>query len=194
MPRIGINNNEVLHLAFSHHNLLACVSSINRNLLSIWDYVKAERICEARLNFVCPDIFDFCVINQNLLIGATERSIYVWTIEPYGRRHHLSCKHTAVPRLDAMPGFYEEPEDNSPIELIAKDENPNQYPPVREVVTGMFTRLLHNHFKQGVLAGGADEYRNYQDSDKRVKPHTLTWTKDGYAIFGCKTGHIFMVS
>lgn len=91
-PHIELSSVEVLHLSFSHQNLLACVSSVMTNLLSIWDFVKGERICEANLNFVCPDIFGFCVTNENKLFGATERKIYVWTLEPYGNHHHLSCR------------------------------------------------------------------------------------------------------
>uniref|UniRef100_A0A5K3ESW0 Vps16_N domain-containing protein n=1 Tax=Mesocestoides corti TaxID=53468 RepID=A0A5K3ESW0_MESCO len=47
--------------------------------------------------------------------------------------------------------------------------------------------------QSGMRLDAFDEYQNYQDSARRVKPVCLTWTEEGYAVFGCKSGHIFMV-
>lgn len=58
--------------------------------------MEAELLIEARLNFVCPDIFGFCPTNENKIVGATERYIYVWTLESYGENHHLSCKYVIL--------------------------------------------------------------------------------------------------
>ncbi|EUB61638.1 WD repeat-containing protein [Echinococcus granulosus] len=173
-------NTQVLHLTFSHQNLLACITSIRENTLAIWNYVKAELLIEAQLNFVCPDIFGFCPINENKIVGATERHIYAWTLESYGENHHLSCSETAVPRTDARIGFYEDPQDNLPLELIEQEENPTIYQPMREVVSG-------------VLREAHDELQNYKDNAKRMKSISLTWTKEGFAVFGCRDGNLFMV-
>ncbi|KAL5112964.1 Cilia and flagella-associated protein 43 [Taenia crassiceps] len=87
---------------------------------------------------------------------------------------------TAVPRTDARVGFYEEPQDNSQMELIEQDENPNVYQPVREVISG-------------ALREAHDELQNYKDNAKRMKSISLTWTKEGFAVFGCRDGNLFMV-
>ncbi|VDK35569.1 unnamed protein product [Taenia asiatica] len=87
---------------------------------------------------------------------------------------------TAVPRIDAHIGFYEEPQDNSHLELIEQEENPNIYQPMREVISG-------------VLREAQDELQNYKDNAKRMKSISLTWTREGFALFGCRGGNLFMI-
>ncbi|KAM7540905.1 hypothetical protein Aperf_G00000045047 [Anoplocephala perfoliata] len=172
-------NTQVLHLVFSNQNLLACITSVPENTLTIWNFMKCELLIEAQLNFVCPDIFGFCPVNENKIVGATERHIYVWTLESYGSNNHITCSGIATPRIDARTGFYEEPQDCLPLELIEPEENPNIYPPVKKIVSG-------------ALRDSYDAYENYIDNAKRMKPISLTWTKEGFAIFGCRESQIFM--
>nr|CUU00486.1 hypothetical transcript [Hymenolepis microstoma] len=72
-----IKNSQVRHLKFSNQNLLACISSIPDNSLTIWDFVNNKVLIESSLNSVCPDIFDFCAVNENKLVGTTEKFVYL---------------------------------------------------------------------------------------------------------------------
>ncbi|CDS35835.1 WD repeat containing protein 96 [Echinococcus multilocularis] len=44
-----------------------------------------------------------------------------------------------------------------------------------------------------VLREAYDELQNYKDNAKRMKSISLTWTKEGFAVFGCRDGNLFMV-
>ncbi|KAM3171101.1 hypothetical protein ACTXT7_017290, partial [Hymenolepis weldensis] len=114
------------------------------------------------------------------MVGATEKFVYVWTLESYGSNYHLTCSEIASPRSDAQIGVYEEPNDNTPLDLIYQEENPNMYPTIKEVVSGS-------------LKDSYEEYQKYNDNVKRMKSVSLIWTKEGFALFGCSDGEMFMI-
>ncbi|VDO03183.1 unnamed protein product [Rodentolepis nana] len=117
--------------------------------------------------------------------GIVKQNRYPFNIKcprtlPYNIQGKDSPSETTTPRTDAQIGIYEEPNNGTPLDLIYPEENPNIYPTTKEANIGSFKNSY-------------EEYQNYKDNAKRMKPVSLTWTKEGFAIFGCRDGEVFMI-
>ncbi|KAL7063544.1 hypothetical protein AAHC03_0933 [Spirometra sp. Aus1] len=171
---------EVVHLKFSHSSLLACISSIPRSVLTLWDFRAGLQLCRASLNSRVPSILSFSPINCDVLVGVSTRQIYVWKLERCDKLSYLTCVRTRLPHADAPLGLYTEPESHLNPDLIGPDETPAVHKFSPDTVAGLTGKTT-------------EEYEEFCDVKPRVKTVSLTWSSQGFVILGGVDGHIILV-